>query len=331
MSEIIKERLNLDIIRQQLYNPVGDIYTSWHDLYGAVHLVCAYCGIKSPYHSFRFFWNHGVMLPVDCKVPGRLRSGLELSKCIPVWLHHEYSASQFQVATNNVHVVGAPWLYIPAISEPRIPNSTLIMPGHTLFPTTQLDNQKFDLYVEQMVRVVPPSEMTYVCLTSSCAANGYWITEFSRRGYKIVIGARHNDAASLLRMKSYFQTFETVVSNTYGSHIAYAASEGCRVGIWGHEILDDVSVDDAWKSSKISFSQYSQDLRDETNFLRCEPGSEQLHVDWGRFVLGVDYKKSPTEIYELLLEAQRYSESYEKKRFTRKIIGLLTKYGRKRH
>lgn len=322
MAESLNPVVNLKSTRQRLYNPAGDIYTSWHDLYGAVHLACSHSGTEVPFDAVRMFWNHGVFLPFECRIPGRLLSKVELSTRIPIWLHHEYSANQVQPCANAVHVVGAPWLYVPAINEQRVSKSTLIMPGHTLFPTTELDNQHFETYVDELVKFVPPSDRTYVCLSSSCVANGYWITEFSRRGYNIIIGARHNDSNSLHRLKSYFNLFETVVSNTFGSHIAYAAYEGCKVGIWGHEIIDDFIVEDAWKKSDVSWSQYNVAMNAETSLFRCQPGSEEMHSDWGRFVLGADYKQSPAVLSTLLSEAQRYCSEYNRQKYMRRLIGL---------
>jgi hypothetical protein len=270
------------------------------------------------------YWNHGASFPIDTYFTNTVTLGVVRDRNLPIWLHRSDYREYFTQTSKSIHDVGSPYIYV-APENGRISGSVLIMPGHTLHPDSSINDSQFHDYVSDVKNVYPPSEKTFVCLNSNCLKNGYWVTEFSKAGYAVIAGSRSDDANSYIRMKRLFSTFETVISNMMGSHIVYAAAEGCNVGIWGEQLLLEQTIDVGTGSVEFDYFKWRRLSEKEYPFLFVDAGNETSCTDWGNYILGYKHKQSPKCMESLIHEAQRYYEQWIRRQSIVSKIGYQLK------
>jgi hypothetical protein len=310
---------------QFLFHPTGNEHTNWHDYYGAIKVLSEYA--QHDYQSMYpvAYWNHGASFPIDTKFANMLTLGIVRDRELPIWLHREEDSLFFRSA-RHVHSIGQAYVYAHEVRE-RQRGSVLIMPGHSIGPDRNLHPQLFSKYVEDVKQIYPPRENTYVCLNSNCLRNGYWVTEFTRAGYTLLSGSRTDDLNSYNRMKMLFGYFETVVSNVLGSHVVYAAADGCSVGIWGEQVFPDNSLDMA-ACIDFNYRMWRDMSESEYPFLFTEPGSESINQDWGRSILGYQHKRKPLQIKGYLEEAYSYHKRTRRRSVLNRVLNKLARITR---
>lgn len=206
--------------------------------------------------------------------------------------------------------VGLPLLYVPAHGLARIPGSLLIMPGHSLVGWKVPDRTAYELYAEEMLEAAKSFEHVTVCINPSCQKNGFWVKEFTQRGFSIISGATTDDANALLRMRMLFEQFESMTTNAWGSHIAYALAGGVRVAIYGtcpSLERSNMMLDTTWRSDPAALDKFlaSQTKEDERKFLRAfyvHPSEAVADVTLGEWFLGRDQQLSPKAMRKALSE-----------------------------
>jgi hypothetical protein len=68
-----------------------------------------------------------------------------------------------------------------------------------------------------------------VCISGSCFENEQYVNFIKDKGFDIIFGAWIFDKNALIRMKTILSSFTTIISNSVGSHLAYAAYCGTRI------------------------------------------------------------------------------------------------------
>jgi hypothetical protein len=130
----------------------------------------------------------------------------------------------------NVKAAGAPFCYAPAVDVERIPSSLLVVPVHSLAHISL--NEKFEAFFEEAAYIGKKFDTVVVCLhQESITENILQVLERYKLQY--VLGASAHDGNSLLRMKTLFCQFESLITNQNGSHVPYFNLCGGKSAIVG--------------------------------------------------------------------------------------------------
>jgi len=275
--------------------------------YGADKVASKYCRIKRTPDYFDGHWQHGwiasyfnvdVLNLFDEKIADKRRELCLVAR-----------KDQEELLNNNGYLsraVGLPIAYTEPSGCKRRPRSLLVMPAHSNEYTKH--RWKFDQYADEisLLREVFPDIV--ICCHKGCVSNGYWIHEFAKRGFPIVIGADAKDYNSLARMRCLMEQFEYVTTNAYGSCIAYAAAFGAKVSIYGtfaEPTLADFSEVLHWHDARFWETnvrlQSEQTTRKELSEFFTYPSNAQDKTDWGLQQIGADNVVSPHELRKCLL------------------------------
>ena len=230
------------------------------DYYGATYLIASQMGLPEPPPLPLATWAHGIRMR-DLFCPAEILWMKEPSHYKIV--HRESEAQYLKAAgVTGVRVAGAPFLYTDALERcPRIPNSILIMPGHSLRETDH--DWNCAAYAERVAELKERFDLVAACVYHSCIEKGLWIHDFERWGIPWFRGAQSSDMNSLIRMRALFDSFEQVTTNTIGSHIPYMLYTGGRASIWGEMI-----------------KYYKEDLKD-LGIYKANPELLDLQLEWG--------------------------------------------------
>jgi len=116
-------------------------------------------------------------------------------------------------------------------------------------------------------------------------------------GLNPVLGADPKDETSLVRLANLFRQHETMTTNAYGSHIAYAAAFGCRVSVCHTETSDTASsnVVKGRKNNAALRALYRSFSINQLNALNrmqpllfCPPLESRIYRSWGFSQIGAD-------------------------------------------
>lgn len=206
----------------------------------------------------------------------------------------------------HARAIGLPIVYCDFGRVERRPNSLLVMPAHTLDYVTA--TWKFDEYVEQIDAISGDFDEVVVCVHPSCVKKGYWIKEFSAKGYPVVLGAGLHDANALKRICRLMSSFEFVTTNQSGSQVAYGAYLGARVSIYGSY----AEKEKRHARNSIYYQRHPQLLdpairavsracvQEHYPFLFCHPAEAEERREWGGFEVGDAHRLPPGELRQLL-------------------------------
>jgi len=207
--------------------------------------------------------------------------------------------------------IGAPFIYtdyFTSICElQRKANSLLVLPPHGMSYTTEKWNES--MYVEEIASVINDFEFVAVCISPNDIEKNKWVDSFKKINIPIIEGARVNDKNALLRMRSLFNQFEFVTTNSLGSHVAYAAYAGAKVSFFGHYQyydIGDTKKDDLHKLYPKAF-EYLVEEKQERNVRKRyghlfykHPSHARLAINYAKNWLGFSEKKAPIEVANLL-------------------------------
>lgn len=291
----------------------SDVFNSWSVNYGAVDNALQYAGLTyAPHKTFYAFWAHGIFGPWETHLKGRLtyNTGKKYKK----W--HTFTARQDEqeilTAQGHKHAkaIGAPIVYAPIIQQPRIANSLLIVPTHTLPGIQFPDRIAFLQYVEQIKFEAKKFDHVFLCLHPSCLKNGLWVDEFTGSGVRLIVGASPSDINSLTRMRSLFSAVEYVTTNGWGSHLSYALAEGAKVSLFGTE--PRLTVEQYRSMREVTWGRNTKGLRQVISQAQhekrmeyfakhiCKPKEGSCDVKKGQALIGSENKLSPSEMAECL-------------------------------
>ena len=200
--------------------------------YGAADVAAAYCGLKTSPGHLRGYWQHGWTASYRMPIPPDLILGTWSRSDEQYWVAREDEAEHLRSAGfRHVAAIGMPLIYLPPRAVRRRPNSLLVMPAHTLDYITC--SWKFDEYAEAIAAIRHEFSEVVVCVSPPCWRHGYWVDAFRKRGFHVITGANHVDRNALERIRSLLSHFEYMVTNGFGSHIAYAYYFGAKPSVYG--------------------------------------------------------------------------------------------------
>jgi len=284
---------------------ISDIDVSFQ--YGAIELAASYCGLSKAPQQIEGVWQHGWMKrsdQVDPRgIPGAVVKNIETT---PVFVARKDEEDYLRDnGYKNANAIGLPIAYLPDLDIARRPNSLLVMPVHSL--EYVISRFKFEDYVDAIDSISRQFAEVVVCLHPSCLRNGFWVNEFEKKGYKIILGAEGRDMNGLRRVQALFSQFEFVTTNGHGSLLPYAASFGAKVSVFGpfcEPQPSDYRTEHLFQKCPgllhNLFSLRREDVcRQSYPFLFTEPGASKQYVSWGRAEIGHDNRILPAKMRRL--------------------------------
>ena len=291
------------------YQLCTDIENGWSDQYGALRVAAAYAGMDVPDRYFNAVWQHGCFGPWMDFQPRLLCYNSPIAERLPVFVARSEQSEYLQKnGITGARAIGLPITYLPNPSVFRTPKSLLVVPTHTLSGAKFPDKSGFARYVSEIEALRDHFDRVTVCIHPSCRQNGLWVEDFSSRGFEIVYGAQNNDANALARMNTLFAQFETITTNGWGSHIAYALAVGCKVAIYGTQVIElsNYLTDATWLANRpaLETALAGEAEAAKTGILRpfvASPREAIGDVALGRWLTGEDHRVSPSQMREILL------------------------------
>lgn len=275
--------------------------------YGAANVAAEYCGLKRLPLSFRGWWMHG-WAPTWYQIHPilLLHVPAESRKLWPFWVARqdevEFLASH---GIAQAEAIGLPMAYLPESNLPRLPNSLLVMPVHSLDYTQH--QWAFDDYADAIAAIRDQFDDVLVCVHPSCRKHGYWEPQFRKRGFEVIEGTQIYDRNGLKRVHALVSQFEYVTTNGFGSHIAYAAAWGAKVSIHGpyaRYTAQDYANDPFFLAHPYALEPLIE-AKSEANLRRLwphlfvHPRQATDQTAWGRHEIGYDCRRSPQELRQL--------------------------------
>jgi hypothetical protein len=200
------------------------------DYYGALEVAAAYCDLKAMRNVFPGVWQHGCVPPWQHVQPEMVIYGAPRgARC---WVARKDQESYLRESGYpNVNAIGLPIIYTGETGSQRLPGSLLIMPMHCIPGDTRSEDS--EEYVREIVKLTKGFDVVAACVAGRCIDNGLWVRHFESKGIQVVRGASVDDANSLQRMRTLFETFDYVTTDRWGSHVPYALYFGAKVSLWG--------------------------------------------------------------------------------------------------
>lgn len=284
----------------------------WSDQYGALQVAATYAGLSLPVrYSLRGVWQHGCFAPWQDHSPGLLCLNAPNAQERSVWVARQDQADLLQRSGYaKVQAIGLPIVYAPDSAVERAPGSLLILPTHTLVGDAFADRTPFERYADELAQQTAQFSRVTVCVHPNCRKNGLWVKEFTERGFEVIYGAANNDRNALLRMRWLFGRYETVTTNGWGSHVAYALAFGSKVSIAGTQpqrSTADMLRDTTWAASPDTLKRELDETarRREREFLReflVPPAAAVANPELGRWLIGAGHKLTPAEMAAVLAD-----------------------------
>jgi predicted O-methyltransferase YrrM len=279
--------------------------------YGDQIVAAKYCGLQSAPYPVNGEWQHGWIVSErnihpEFVIGSDGRSFDRRETCT------FYVARQDQVdylrsqGYKKVHAIGLPIIYVQKPRIERIPGSLLVMPAHSLPETKEEWNE--DEYARYIKSITRRFSIVCLCVHKSCLEKGNWVGAFKDVDIRIIEGADEKDQNSYFRLAYLFSQFEFVTTNTFGSQVAYASYFGCKVSVagprlkWRRKDFEDLvlyrnspellDIWEEWQDRRVLDKAYSQ--------FCCNPWEARLNVGWSALQLGVQHKRTPEELKNIL-------------------------------
>jgi hypothetical protein len=221
----------------------------------------------------------------------------------PLWVARKDEAEVLQRSGfRNARAIGLPIVYADNRAERPTPGGLLVMPAHSLDYTTHA--WELEEYADAVAAVRSNFSEVVVCVHPSCFEKGYWVEQFRRRDFPIVLGAAVEDTNALDRLCRIISQFEFVTTNAVGSHIAYASYLGARVSIYGPYAqyrAEDYRNTRYYRENPQLLDPALEALsekavRNNCPDLFCHPRDAAVRVEWGRHQVGFENRVSPAEL-----------------------------------
>jgi hypothetical protein len=279
------------------------------DFYGASWEIARAIGLPEPPRAIAS-WFHGFI--------HRLASPHQFlwNDEIPDLEHHLVSKPEEAEflrshGRSNVHAVGAPFLYAPSPKVHRIPRSLLITPGLNRHLKTTYAEQ-FDTILESIRPMRSHFDVVLCCFKPrSLVSHPALHAAIAKHDVAWIEGAEFSDSNALRRMRALYSSFEVVMSDTVGAHLAQASLCGCRTCVFGPTPkLDRALLENAMYAATThvredtrmpeSFVDNPEYYRERLPFLFRSPVEAGHFPEWGGAALGLDHVRTHAEIARLL-------------------------------
>lgn len=266
--------------------------------YGHSDVLRRYCGLSETPKMLRQVqhgWQPGpgfALRYVQSPWPNAVWSARNLRKCA-------------ELGGRNIEAIGAPFLYLPAMSampatsatpvpEHAGPRSLLVYPFHGWAKQgVHGDMNAFADQLRELERVEGFGPIT-VCLYHLEYADATIRAAFERYGWTVTtLGSQANNPRFLDNQRDLLRRHAYVTSNRIATATFYSLVSGCRFFLYGppmglSETQDPTGEEyDAWQ-------------RAEFPMLTFEGFGDRSHVEVGETELGLEYKRSPERLAELL-------------------------------
>lgn len=273
--------------------------------YGALHSVAAYCGMRKPFGTEIKSWKHGITEDELVRHPRQLAQ-----YCGPAEVHlvarprHAELLGQFGYL--RTEVVGMPFAYIVSTGAQRLPKSLLILPAHSTAHSAAGEDEMN--YLRSIRPLLESFDLVVFCIHQACVARGVWTRSLDLLGLPWVEGAGIDDAATMVRLRTLFDTFECVSANSLVSGLAYAAASGCRISL--HEPFSGprreslvnepfyVANPDLLEPAVVNGS--FEAVRARLEWMPVLPSDSVKAQAWGEEMIGSAWRKSPAEMRRIL-------------------------------
>lgn len=206
------------------------------EMYGAPHVAAEYLGLNRPRRIRNRTWQHGWVSPGKMVDPLAVTMGQGKTRSMHLVARQE-EALYLQKHGYRSTSIGLPFAYALATSfatPNRVPHSVLVLPTHSSRLKLLADARAVHSFFEWVTRQISDKSCVTVCLHDedlrTQTANSAWL----HSGFKIVAGARVDDANSLKRMAFLFSCHETVVVDHCGSSIPMALACGSQIAVFRH-------------------------------------------------------------------------------------------------
>ncbi len=281
------------------------------DYYGARHILAKYCKASLNNKPLSHIgWAHGWIPDFWNETDPRLVTSQSLEDKEQLILTSKTSIETYlrSCGYKNTYAIGLPIVYLEKRKIKRIKDSLLVMPAHSLDYTTH-NHWKFNEYANEIEKIAKYFKHIYICVHPSCFKKGYWVKEFQAKGYNVIEGISVDDKNALYRLQYLMSTFEYVTTNTFGSHIAYAAYFGAKVSIYGSyaEFKEEDFKDDPFYLQNPDILKPALELTCENRIIKelkhlfVLPQEATLYQEWGLYEVGEENKKSPEELSSIFL------------------------------
>lgn len=283
---------------------------AWSDQYGSMQIAATHAGlVPPPIYRISGIWHHGCFGPWYEFSAKLLVNFAPNAEKLPVFVAREEQAACLRrEGFGAVRAIGLPFVYAPEPDVKRVPGSLLVMPTHSLVGEKHTDRSPFERYADLIARIARNFRHVTICVHPNCARNGLWVKEFSERSLPVIYGAQTNDANALRRMSTLFAAHETVTTNDWGSHVAYALATGARLAIHGEPVVSDWRTflsDETWAANPgvLEHTYSAEVLGQKREFLSRfyqEPVAAVADVDLGRWLIGAGHRLKPAEMAGVL-------------------------------
>ena len=200
---------------------------------------------------------------------------------------------------NNVHVIGAPFIYLPGILEKddtKSPNSLILFPLHT----TEYDDFKDSIasyknYIKELKKIIHFFNFITVSLGWREFDNKKIVGLFENEGIKVItMGHRDNNPKFLHNFVKIVRCHEYVSSDSFSSAIFYSLLMRKKVFIYGKHMGEEVEIN--WKGMVKDYQKLYKQRYPE---LKWENFSYRSYPEIGEKELGLSFKLSPKKMREV--------------------------------
>ncbi len=288
------------------------LYDKLSYAYGDNYVAAKYCGFSKTPKKINGEWQHGHIVPERNFNPELVIGSDGLSKFRKEKKY--YVARQDQVnylykeGFKNVIPIGLPIIYLNKPREKRILNSLLIMPGHSLSGIDyQAEEEKF---INRIKYLFPTFDLVVCCLHMNDFEKNIWVKAMEKEGIATIVGANENDSNTYFRLASLFSQMEYLLTDSFGSHVAYASYFGCKVSIIENDyISSDIKLKNWNKlkafapfyinnpNFKYSFiKRLDEEIKEKYSFFYCPLREAKYQIEWAYFQIGADNIRSPADL-----------------------------------
>jgi hypothetical protein len=273
------------------------------DYYGISHMIADELKLDKVPRSFAY-WTHGWIYAEPITSSKEINCWAKPKDTVLVATQQEVNILKRE-GYHKAHAVGMPFIYTKDAEVNRNTRSLLIMPAHSGSQSSIEADETG--YIEKILELKPFFSEIVACIHSSCVVNNHWIPSLEKHGIPWILGASVFDRNSLQKMRTIFQSFDYVTTNTIGSHIPYASYCGCKVFIYNYSRFTLASYErDPWyqKNPDLLWKQY--EMCDEAVLIQRFPQFFKSPIDatnnqeWANQALGEEYRQSPEAVAKLL-------------------------------
>jgi hypothetical protein len=258
--------------------------------YGHSDVLRRYCGLHERPKMLRQVqhgWQPGpgfALRHVQSPWPNAVWSARNLKKCA-------------ELGCPNVEAIGAPFLYLPPVQdqpESLGPRSLLVYPFHGWAKQrVHGDMQAFAEQLHELERGEGFGPIT-VCLYHLEYADADIRSVFEQYGWAVTtLGSHANNPTFLDKQREMQRRHAYVTSNRVATATFYALVSGCRFFLHGPPMGLSESQDPTGE-------EYDAWQRAEFPMLTFAGFGDRAHTAVGEAELGLEYKRSPEQLAELL-------------------------------